>query len=584
MTRVLRVMLAAAGSRAPQLRSTLRYSVVASVTQAAAYAAFLPLLVELTREPARAVAVWTWVAVIAGLVVAEGVLRVAESRFTYDHWHEVTEETRLRLGEKLREIPQQELGRRAAGDLATVVGANAANAASGASSLATLFVQFVTVPVVLLVVVLVVDPWVGLVVLVGCLATLPLLRTVQRTSLRGFGEVDRADAASAARLVEYVQGLPVFRATGQAGAGSPRLAAALQDQHREMDAVSTDSDRAAAGMQLVVELTVAAVVAVGAVLVLAGDLTLALFTGIVVIVARFVQPLGLLPEIAKLFENSDASMRRIRDLDAVEPLPVAAGGRVPDRFDITFERVSFTYEGATEPALREVSLVVPERSITALVGPSGSGKSTVTRLITRFADPQHGTVAIGGVDLHTLDPRDVVAHVAVVFQDVYLFDDTVRANIAMSRPDASDDEIERAARAANAHDFISALPQGYDTGVGEIGGRLSGGERQRLSIARAFLKDAPVVLLDEPTAALDVESEVAVQRALTRLAGGRTVLMIAHRLSTIAGADQVLVVDDGQIAQRGTHAELITERGGRYARLWAAQTGGWAAAKEGDRA
>ena len=214
---------------------------------------------------------------------------------------------------------------------------------------------------------------------------------------------------------------------------------------------------------------------------------------------------------------------------------------------------------------------MPERSLTALVGPSGSGKSTITKLITRYADPEAGTVRLGGVDLATQDPDAVLRHVAVVFQDVYLFDDTIRANIAMSRPEATDAEVEAAARAAGAHDFVAGLALGYATRVGEIGSALSGGERQRISIARAILKDAPVVLLDEPTAALDTESEVIVQQAIEALVAGRTVVVVAHRLSTVVGADQIVVLDEGRVVQRGTHTELIADAGGRYARMWAAQ-------------
>jgi ATP-binding cassette subfamily B protein len=195
----------------------------------------------------------------------------------------------------------------------------------------------------------------------------------------------------------------------------------------------------------------------------------------------------------------------------------------------------------------------------------------VTRLLTRYADPDTGTVRVGGVDLRTVDPTEIYRHVSVVFQDVYLFDDTIRANIAMARPDATDAEVEAAARAANVHGFVERLPHGYETRVGEIGGSLSGGERQRISIARAILKDAPIVLLDEPTAALDAESEVAVQQAIDALVADRTVVVIAHRMSTVVGADQILVLADGRIAERGRHAELLAA-GGRYARMWEAQT------------
>jgi ATP-binding cassette subfamily B protein len=275
--------------------------------------------------------------------------------------------------------------------------------------------------------------------------------------------------------------------------------------------------------------------------------------------------------MTQIFEITDAALERVGELLDTRPLPVGVPEARIERFDLAFEDVSFGYGGAGASVLREVSFTAPERSLTALVGPSGSGKTTITRLLTRYADPGSGTVRIGGLDLRDLDPAEIYRHVSVVFQDVYLFDDTVRANIAMARPDATDEEVEAAARAANVHDFVSRLPGGYGTRVGEIGGALSGGERQRISIARAILKDAPVVLLDEPTAALDTESEVAVQNAIDALVADRTVLVIAHRLTTVAGADQILVLENGGISEHGRHSELIAA-GGRYAAMWHAQT------------
>jgi ATP-binding cassette subfamily B protein len=207
--------------------------------------------------------------------------------------------------------------------------------------------------------------------------------------------------------------------------------------------------------------------------------------------------------------------------------------------------------------------------VTALVGPSGAGKSTVAKLVCRFWDVERGSVRVAGVDVRELPAAQLMTQVAFVLQETFLFDDTIEANLRMARPFATEGQLEAAAKAARAHDFISALPQGYQTRLGERGARLSGGERQRLSIARALLRDAPIVVLDEATAFVDPENEVALQEAIAELARGRTVLVIAHRLSTIAGADQILVMDCGRIVERGQHAELVAARG-LYARMWAA--------------
>ncbi|GLY51394.1 ABC transporter ATP-binding protein [Lentzea sp. NBRC 102530] len=571
MKRIRRLMFLAAGPYAPQFRSTLRISVIASVVQALAYAAFIPLLAALAADPADTGTAWLWVGVLVVLVVVEALLRLKESAFTFDYWHLVTGDTRTRLGERLRSMPQQELGRRAAGDLTTVVGGNVTSAATGISAFSTLFVQLVTVPALLGVVVLAVDWRLGLVLVAAVVISVPLMRRLRNLSNQGFRRVDTANAGAASRIVEYVQGLPVFKATGQAGADSPRLVEVFAHQHEANATANRSASVPVAALQFLVQAAVIALVVLGASLVLDARLTLPLLLAVVVAAARFAEPLAAAVTMSKLFELCEAALTRVSEVLDAGTLPVRPGGRQPSSFGITFSGVSFTYEGRTDPVLRDVSLEVPERSLTALVGPSGSGKTTITRLMTRFADPQQGEVRLGGVDVASLEPEELMHHFAVVFQDVYLFDDTILANIAMGRPDATREEVLAAAEAANVHTFAERLPDGYETRVGEIGSALSGGERQRISIARAILKDAPVVLLDEPTAALDTESEVVVQQAIDNLVTGKTVVVIAHRLSTVVGADQILVFEDGQVVQRGTHTELI-QQDGRYGSMWRAQT------------
>jgi subfamily B ATP-binding cassette protein MsbA len=263
----------------------------------------------------------------------------------------------------------------------------------------------------------------------------------------------------------------------------------------------------------------------------------------------------------RLFASLDTEPK-IRDAADARPLAVTSG-------EVRFERVSFGY-GAGSAAVDAVSLTVPAGKTAALVGPSGAGKSTLLNLIPRFYDVTAGRVTIDGQDVRTVTMRSLRGAIGLVAQEVGLFDDTVRANIAYGRRDATEDEIVAAARNAAAHDFIMALPRGYDTPVGELGIKLSGGQRQRLAIARAMLKDAPILLLDEATSALDTESERQVQAALRLLMRGRTTLVIAHRLSTVVDADIIYVIEAGRVIEQGSHAELLA-RGGAYARLYALQ-------------
>ena len=233
----------------------------------------------------------------------------------------------------------------------------------------------------------------------------------------------------------------------------------------------------------------------------------------------------------------------------------------PESFDIAFQNVDFSYSTtvSTESrrVLKNVSFTIPQGSTTAIVGPSGSGKTTICNLIARFYDVTDGRITLGGTDVRRYSLDSLLSNISMVFQNVYLFNDTIRANICFGRDSVSEEEMIEAAKKARCHDFIMELPKGYDTVIGEGGGTLSGGQKQRISIARAILKDSPIIILDESTASIDPENEHLIQGALTELSKGKTVIIIAHRLATIEAADQILVVDHGKIVQRGTHAQLM---------------------------
>jgi ATP-binding cassette, subfamily B, bacterial len=304
-----------------------------------------------------------------------------------------------------------------------------------------------------------------------------------------------------------------------------------------------------------------------------GSLAVGTFSVLVYMTQRLLWPLTRLGETFDLYQRAMASTRRILDLLAVDPTIVGGPGGLPSplRGEVRFAGVRFRY-GAGRPVLDGFDLSVPPGETHAIVGSTGAGKSTVVKLLLRFYDPQDGRITLDDVPVDDVSLVALRREIGYVGQDVFLFQGTVRENLAYGRPDATDADLERAARLAEAHDFIVELPDGYDTVVGERGQKLSGGQRQRLSIARAILKDPPVLVLDEATSAVDNETEAAIQRSLELVGRGRTVIVIAHRLSTVRHADRIHVLEEGRIVEAGTHDALVAHRG-LYAALWRIQTG-----------
>ncbi|SDH88313.1 ATP-binding cassette, subfamily B [Desulfosporosinus hippei DSM 8344] len=374
------------------------------------------------------------------------------------------------------------------------------------------------------------------------------------------------------QIQEYLEGIKVIKSCGLHGPKFTGLEKALSLMKQMAIKLEFGTGVFVAGAQIVVQAGVGLTVFVGTYLLTGGKIELIPLLMFFLIVVRIYGPilteLTLLPELLYM----QISTGRMRTLFSTPIMEGDATREIQD-YNIDLENVSFSYTGELsleEGVINNLTLSIPANGITALVGPSGSGKSTLSKLIARFWDVDRGAVKIGGIDVKTLDPEHLMSYMSFVFQDVVLFNDTIYNNIRIGKLDASEEEVRTAAQAACCDEFVSGLPEGYQTILGENGSTLSGGERQRISIARALLKNAPIVLLDEATASLDPENEVLIQQAISRLIQGKTVIVIAHRLRTIAGADKIIVLDQGRAVEEGTHEELLAGKG-LYEKLYSIQ-------------
>ncbi|MGG3872385.1 ABC transporter ATP-binding protein [Brevibacillus laterosporus] len=493
-------------------------------------------------------------------------------RSTYRSAYESSADGRTQLAEHMRKLPLGFLMKKDPGELGHMMMNDFTHLENAATNILPQLVSGAIIPILTFFGLLFIDWRMAVAMLAGLPVAVLLLWSISGLERKLGKSHSAAKIVLANCLQEYLLGMKVIKAYNLRGENFTRLKQSFYRYMKESikleGALGPFFLVAMAFMQTGVSL----MTIVGIYLILGGEISVPLFATFLLVGTRVFDPLSVAIMRLPAFKYDAMAGERIVSL-LNEPV-MKGENEPPEAHDIRFDSVTFSYD--KNIVLDNVSMEMKEGTLTAIVGPSGSGKSTLLRLIARFYDPQQGKVLFGGSDVSEMDPEKLMKKISMVFQDVYLFQDTIGNNIRYGRENATQAEIEEAAKEACCHDFIMKLPQGYDTMIGEGGSTLSGGERQRISIARAILKNAPVILLDEATSSLDPENEVEMQRAINRLIKKRTVIMIAHRLKTVVNADKIIVLDKGKIVEEGQHEELI-QNAGLYAKLWELQTktNGW---------
>ena len=535
---------------------------------------FVELIKPLTSEEVS----WKkiWILAVIGLAGAVGIFFASKNdyRKTYVNSYLEASDMRIRIAEIIRELPMKVFNSKNLTELTANMMSDCAVIEHTLSHVLPPLVANI-ISVTLICIGFAFFDWrMALALFITLPVSVLIILLSRRRQDRMSREKVNAKLRASEQTQEYIAGIKIIKSCFLNADRFSALKNALDEMRRVSVKMELGAGVLLSGAQFVLQAGIALTVYAGVTLFSGGTLVLSTLAISLMIAVRVYGPiittLTLMPEIFHMQVCSE----RVMELSNIEKMEGSKDTAL-DRFDIDFDHVSFGYQQETE-VLHDVNFRIPEGKITALVGPSGSGKSTVAKLISRFWDVTDGSIRIGGTDLRSIDPEHLTDYVTVVFQDVILFNDTVFNNIKIGNMNATDEEVMRAAKLACCDEFVSRMPDGYQTLLGENGNTVSGGERQRISIARALLKNAPIVILDEATASLDPENEVLIQDAISGLTQNKTVLVIAHRLRTVTNVDQIIVMENGRVAESGTH-DSLTASHGLYDKLFSIQqqTAGW---------
>lgn len=489
-------------------------------------------------------------------------------RYIFSYWkaklqesigYEIAAEERLKIGNVLKRVSLGYFSKNSTGDILTAITGDLSSLELQGMKLIDAIVNGYINLLAIVIILLIVCPMAALTSLVGAILSALALNGISKKSRKNAPTKQISQERITDASLEYIHGLPIVKSFGQEGASIEEWKTACE-KHKDINLKIMHGFVPNNCLHLLA-LKIASVVLIliSGIFTIQGNLTISIFLLIAMFAFMIFGAVENMNDSVHMLGLIDTSIDKLENIENAEFIDEAGRDFSIASYNIDFTDVFFGY-GEIE-VLHNLSFQIPQNTTTAIVGPSGSGKSTICNLITRFYDVNSGSVKIGGHDVREFTCDSLLKNISMVFQNVYLFRDTIKNNIKFGSPDATDEQIIAAAKAARCHDFIMALPDGYDTVIGEGGSSLSGGEKQRISIARAMLKDAPIVILDEATASIDPENEHLIQEAISALTHGKTIITIAHRLATIENADQILVIDGGTVAQRGTHKELLQQEG-----------------------